>query len=58
MEELHARHLATFLGILDAVEKQDWPTIDKVNGKEADHNGEPELSKLIDLHGITVEEMQ
>ena len=58
MEELHARHLATFLGILDAVEKQDWPTIDEVYGKATDHNRELELSKLIDLHSITVEEMQ
>ena len=57
MKELHAGHLAPFLGILDAVEKQDWPTIDEVNGKEPDYNGEPEFSKLIDLHGITVEEM-
>jgi hypothetical protein len=58
MEKLHAGHFAPLLGILDAVEKQDWPTIDKVNGKEADHNGEPDFSELIDLHGITVEEMQ
>ena len=58
MEELHTGHLAPLLGILDTVEKQDWPTIDEAYGKAADHNGEPELSKLIDLHSITVEEMQ
>jgi hypothetical protein len=57
MEVLHAGHLAPLLGILDAVEKQDRPTMDEVNGKEPDHNGEPELGKLIYLHGITVEEM-
>jgi hypothetical protein len=58
MKELHAWHLASFLGILDAVEKQDRPTIDEVNRKEADHNGEPEFSKLVHLHGVTVEEMK
>jgi hypothetical protein len=58
MEELHTGHLASLLGILDAVEKQDRPAIDEVNRKEANHNGKPKLSKLINLHGLTVEEMQ
>ena len=33
MEVFHAGYLAPLLGILDAVDKQDRPTMDEVNGK-------------------------
>ena len=58
MKELHARHLAAFLGILDTVEKQDRPIIDAVDREVFHNDSKPECGELIDLHRVTVEEMQ